>query len=79
MSDKYPGVMEGRACASGKTSTASPARSADKLAKDKGKGFAILTEQVALARLRLHARRDQGQAPASVVAQLRSQSTLAKH
>src|SRR5204863_7440697 len=63
MSEKYPGVMEGRARQEGgqggnpRGVPHTPARwedfdrfartEADKLAKDKGKGFYILTEQVA--------------------------------
>ena len=47
MSEKYPGVMEGRAPRKWEDFDRFARGEAEKLAKDKGKGFYILTEQVA--------------------------------
>ena len=46
MSDKYPGVMEGRSPRKWEDFDRFARGEAEKLAKDKGKGFYILTEQV---------------------------------
>ncbi len=46
MSDRYPGVMEGRAARKWEDFDRFARIELDRLAKDKGKGFSILTEQV---------------------------------
>jgi molybdopterin-containing oxidoreductase family iron-sulfur binding subunit len=53
MSEKYPGVMEGRALRKWEDFDRFARAEAEKLARDKGKGFYILTEQTASPAVRL--------------------------